>query len=437
MTADARPSVRWVGWAVDLALCILVATTTLLYSRAFDDNILAKAGVVAVGGGVLLLLGLAYLALQGRLAWLRLPVYPGAVAFALVGAVGALRAPSPGVVWESLLGYTALFGLFVITAHRCRRARSALSLVWALVAVQVVVGAVGVLQYMGLDPLASPAAAMRLPVSTLGNPNFAAYYQELMLPVGLALVLSLWRRLPRWGRGLLAASLTLGTLHLILAQSRAGWVSTGLAVVLLLALTTSRRAWLRHLGPAVLALLLLVPVAQLLLETVPTGSQQSLYSSVESTARRTWDRALTAFDAGDFSRNMRVLLWAGAADMVLDHPWIGVGLGRFRTSLPTYLDHAAWGDLAASRGETTPQARHAHNEYLEFPAEVGLLGMAALVWAVAAVLRLGIRALGGGAATRLTSGRRPVRALTAGVVCGTRISPVPSSRLDDDRNVSQ
>ena len=160
MTADARPSVRWVGWAVDLALWILVATTTLLYSRAFDDNILVKAGVVAVGGGVLLLLGLAYLALQGRLAWLRLPVYPGAVAFALVGAVGALRAPSPGVVWESLLGYTALFGLFVITAHRCRRARSALSLVWALVAVQVVVGAVGVLQDMGLDPLASPAAAM-------------------------------------------------------------------------------------------------------------------------------------------------------------------------------------------------------------------------------------------------------------------------------------
>jgi tetratricopeptide (TPR) repeat protein len=396
---------------------VVLVTTTLLYSRAFDDNILAKSGLVAIGSGLVLLLAVAYLWLQGRVELLRLPVYPGAVVFAAVAAMGAMQAPAAGVVLESLLGYAALFGLFLVTAHRCRRVRSAVRLLWVLLAVQALVAAVGVLQYMGVDLLSSPAASLRLPVSTLGNPNFAAYYQELMLPVGLALVLSQWGRLSRWGRGLLAAAFTLGIVHLVLAQSRAGWLSAALAIGLLLALTVSRRAWLRHLGPAVLALLLLVPVAQLLLESVPAGRQQSLYGSVESTARRTWDRALTALDAGDFSRNMRVLLWAGAADMVLDHPWTGVGLGRFRTSLPAYLDHAAWGDLAASRGETTPQTRHAHNEYLEFPAEVGLLGAAALVWAVVALLRLGLRYLGLRSRSLLRGSRRPVRALTAGVVC--------------------
>jgi O-antigen ligase len=61
----------------------------------------------------------------------------------------------------------------------------------------------------------------------------------------------------------------------------------------------------------------------------------------------------------------RVMLWHDAMVIIGDHPWTGVGPGRFQFVSPTAL--------------ADPDAHNAHNEYLQQGAEEGVVGLVLLV----------------------------------------------------------
>jgi O-antigen ligase len=63
----------------------------------------------------------------------------------------------------------------------------------------------------------------------------------------------------------------------------------------------------------------------------------------------------------------RVQLWRGAWNMVLDHPWLGVGLDNFLYAYrTTYALPTAWEELNLS---------HPHNIVLDFWTRLGFVGM--------------------------------------------------------------
>jgi putative inorganic carbon (HCO3(-)) transporter len=64
-------------------------------------------------------------------------------------------------------------------------------------------------------------------------------------------------------------------------------------------------------------------------------------------------------------------IWGATWRMIKDHPLTGVGLGGYWTAIPQY--HRA-------SGKMTPQ--QAHNDYLEYLASVGLIGLLILGWAI-------------------------------------------------------
>ena len=75
--------------------------------------------------------------------------------------------------------------------------------------------------------------------------------------------------------------------------------------------------------------------------------------------------------------------------MIHAHPLLGVGPGNYEMALPphrTSLRHQAWAELVGERENIT---RHAHNEYLEFWSESGIVGLAALLWMLGSLLCLG------------------------------------------------
>lgn len=196
------------------------------------------------------------------------------------------------------------------------------------------------------------------PVGTLGNTNMLAICLALVIPLGIGRLLSV--RL-RWQRLALALYLALALILLGFTFSRSAWFGAIVGLVLLGAL------WLRHnqlglgdvwqwlrerklrLGVAALATIGLLGIAFLTLRTLDDPS-----------------RAL----------GLRTYLYEAAWQTFQEQPLFGSGLFTFGSqlfrfaSIPPDQTHA-----------------HAHNAPLNIAAELGVLGILALLISVGVVIR--------------------------------------------------
>lgn len=113
------------------------------------------------------------------------------------------------------------------------------------------------------------------------------------------------------------------------------------------------------------------------------------------------DRALAekTYIAGT-NVDTRELRWQAAARMLADNPVLGVGPGGFRS------EYAA----ASRNAEIDEQSPVAHNIYLEIGAELGLLGLACFLGAVALAFVATERVL------RVSDDRRPMLAVQASLI---------------------
>jgi tetratricopeptide (TPR) repeat protein len=95
---------------------------------------------------------------------------------------------------------------------------------------------------------------------------------------------------------------------------------------------------------------------------------------------------------GTISRDVyayeRLSIWKSAVQMMLDHPWFGVGLGQFEYFSPRYAFpvDAHWARFG--RIAHTP-----HNEYLHAGAELGIPGMVLVIALIATVTIPALRAV--------------------------------------------
>ena len=80
------------------------------------------------------------------------------------------------------------------------------------------------------------------------------------------------------------------------------------------------------------------------------------------------DRLMSVFTKTDTSSEMRLALWESSAAMIMDHPLLGIGWGSFLKVYPEY-------DFYINNAST--EIFHAHNLYLHYAAEIGVIGAAA------------------------------------------------------------
>lgn len=97
----------------------------------------------------------------------------------------------------------------------------------------------------------------------------------------------------------------------------------------------------------------------------------AVYIGVGSTIKR--------FALDDLLHEDRPLYWANTADIVGDFPLFGTGLGTFASAYNAY----------ETRGGSEMRLVHAHNDYLEYIAEVGVLGALLLL---GGILYIGVHA---------------------------------------------
>ncbi|WP_338703683.1 O-antigen ligase family protein [Streptomyces sp. Q6] len=311
-------------------------------------------------------------------------------------AVAALGADSLPNALEGLVRYYQILVLVPAAVLLLVRDRRDFRLVgWALVALGLWQGAIGVYQYL-TGTGASYAGEDIRAVGTFGATDVMGMSTVVAYGLVCAVALALGGGTAR-GR-LVALLCALGLLvPLALSFSRGAWIATAVVCVAQIVLAGLRRA-ARLLAVGAAAAVVLVGGFG-----VGTSMLQERLSSITQ---------VTA--APDQSVTDRYTMWAAAVDMWEEHPATGVGLKNF----PAYRDsHAsialsAGSDVAGAGAEFRRQPLLSpHNMYLLVLSEQGLLGLCAIVGAWAALLVLGVR--------RLATAHREARGLDCALIaCG-------------------
>ncbi len=195
------------------------------------------------------------------------------------------------------------------------------------------------------------------------HPNQLAIYLELTTPLFLALLFGPGGRLRQDHRWFLSTRLRplwfLGTcaglLGLVLSQSRGGLVGMAAGFVIVLALV---RPGLR------LTIVRLAPVGLIAAVALLTISIGIVASGV-----KTFSNEETLVTPANFAVQERLSHWTAAVEMAKAHPFVGVGAGNFDLN---YRDYTQEWRFRIGRG-------HAHDTYLHFLAQSGVVGLTAYI----------------------------------------------------------
>ncbi len=223
------------------------------------------------------------------------------------------------------------------------------------------------------------------------QPNPFGGYLGLMLPLGAALFL--WSLsecrlafLARHGLGqAVIRSAVLLTLTgaiaagLFASWSRGGWLAASVALLTVLLLYNRWTFWLTVGGGGLVAVLNWVENLGLLPGVILT--RLGSFSDWLLFLYPVRFRATPVTDI-NFSIMERTAHWLAAWNMWLTHPWHGVGIGNYGIAY-TEFQVSLWREALA----------HAHNIYLNFLAESGLIGFSAYVFLFVIAFVVGLRLL--------------------------------------------
>lgn len=242
------------------------------------------------------------------------------------------------------------------------------------VAAAFVVAAYGIAQQLGFDPLWTGLYGGMI-FSTFGEHTSLGAYLALILPFAVALTLSG----DRTSRVLAAIAAVTITVALALSFSRGAYLGAaiGLIVFAVAVFTRAGVVTIRRVAAGVV-------VATVLGVLV-------LASPLSEMASRVTERAASTADFSDLSIQVHMDLWGVGAQMVADHPLIGIGPEMFPIEFPAYRDRM----LPAARVDFLKQflVESPHDVPLAIAISGGLLALLAYLVFVAGAFWEGARRL--------------------------------------------
>jgi putative inorganic carbon (hco3(-)) transporter len=271
------------------------------------------------------------------------------------------------------------FGLLLLVSAQVADTRRQALIVAALAVAglsEVAIGAYQFLKQVGPSAFILMGRYLRA-FGTFNQPNPYAGYLGYLFPVAASLAIGLGLLAHRTRRPLpaLLAAIALAASLCLLAGigfswSRGSWVGTAVAAGFVIVLRSRRSA---TIGIAIIAAAILV-----LLVTGTDWLPVSLSQRVAelSPANIDIDPARTEITDENFAVLERLAHWRAGYAMFSDHPWLGVGIGNFAAAYPDYSPAHFYDPLG-----------HAHNIYINFLAESGVIGFATFViwWLSAAI----------------------------------------------------
>ncbi|KKR51220.1 MAG: hypothetical protein UT84_C0002G0081 [Candidatus Curtissbacteria bacterium GW2011_GWA1_40_16] len=220
--------------------------------------------------------------------------------------------------------------------------------------------------------------------STLGQPNWLASYLVLALPLSLAFLLI---HKSSKAKLFFAASSALIFTALVLTTSRAGILGAGISIAIFLILLGTKYA--RNNLKPIAAILIIFFVIWMAFGTLLTSRLQEAFTAnkpkITSQTSKTGQRSKPGQSAlnsgGTESSQIRFVVWQGAFKVFGGWPVLGSGPETF---VSTYFLFRP-----ASHNQTTEWEFYynkAHNEFLNYLANTGVLGLASYLILLSVIL---------------------------------------------------
>ena len=244
-----------------------------------------------------------------------------------------------------------------------------------LVISMLIVAIIGLMQYYFpnnyfIQNIFSQAAK---PSATFGNKNMASHFIVMTLPLSIVLLI-----MSKINSRIIFYSITtiFGFWFLIYAVARQAYVAMAIelfVLILFFALdyykNKDQSLWVNHANPKTKVFAMLSVVLSLILVSnfSTEGSFTGGSSKIEFVKKIDVEGVSSRFPA-----------WINTIEMIKEHPVSGVGVGQWQESYPLYYDRK----MKDTFFNEKVHLDRLHNDYLEILADVGLVGMALLIWIV-------------------------------------------------------
>jgi len=316
---------------------------------------------------LLILLGI-YAWIKGeweiRLPWITFPV----LGLALVCLLSLIRAANGRVVIQSLTLVIFFFLFYLVVVNVVREKRDVTLILYSLLLSAFFASLYGLLQHLGVMRGAHGAHGLGEIISTMGNRNYLGGFLSYLLFPSVILIV----RLRSWVLRVLAIGLLSFNFGMAMLVNQAG---TRVALLVAAAALIIGWAIFRPIEPirrnrAWLIALLFVLVFTFLVEA-PSGPLNSVVGL--SAGGSSWIGRLVARE------RTRVWDWWVGWEMFKAHPIVGVGLGNYKLNFIPYKAKFLASPQGAGYNFHIARAAQAHNEYVQVVAELGSLGIFAVL----------------------------------------------------------
>ncbi len=319
---------------------------------------------ISIAHSITLVMLTAYLLgaiFSGQPLWVRTPLDLPLLALfllALISSFFSVDRYASGAALVKLGNYIVLYFIVVQTVRRRSQVRHA---AYTIMFVGSFLAVFGMIKYLGgvCPPWWDYDVGAGGVVSTFANKNHLAGYMEMAIPMTIGLLIA--ERRP-WARTLCIFCLFSLCVALTLSLSRAGWVFGLLALCFMFILYTLKTKG-KYKGLAVTAAAIAGVVALTVLASTPAVERlESLMPTENGPNLQT-----------------RIAVSVATLDLVRDHLFLGTGPGTFATAFTAY------------RPSVGLRFLNAHNDYLQFVSETGILTAFIMLWLAAVAFRASIR----------------------------------------------
>lgn len=315
------------------------------------------------------------------LSKLRVPV----VLLVCAGLLSLINATSKLVVLQSLALLIYFYLIFFLIVNTIDDFKSIRYYLYSLITSGFGAAIYGLLQFIGvakgpygLEP------GLRSIISTLGNPNYlAGYLSYLFIPTFLLVVLTRSKLV----KAILPIVLGLYFFLFFSVGARGVWLGLILGLITMIVGISFTDSWRALNGHRIaIALVLTILLIAYLLASAPSPLNSVLSYATGEENGSEWG-ILTpiikpAFDYIVKEGGARDEDWFIAFQMFEDHPVFGIGLGNYKINFLDYREKFLASEWGEGYGQYINRGAQAHNEYLQFLAELGGLGIAIILFSI-------------------------------------------------------
>ena len=281
----------------------------------------------------------------------------------------------------STISYITLY--YCLITHFSGESKAIKNLITAILSSAALISFYAILEHFGIDKNIWVQDVQNRVFSTLGQPNWLSAFLVAVLPLSLFQAVadkSIGQRIQNIGLSLLFLT------AIIFTKSQSGIAATAVILLLFFVITAIQRhkSWL---------LFALVPLFALVLFFKGDAIRQTLFSLnkinpfYSNTLAIITEENKTRIGGSD-SMAIRRVVWEGAIKLGLAHPFFGTGVETFGYSY--YWVRPATHNLTS---ESDFLYNKAHNEYLNFFATTGFVGLVTYLLLIGFILKLFIKNL--------------------------------------------